>query len=226
MSESKLFGKRAPRAQPVGSENKFEDTFKPQKSQVNFGALKHEKGGTGKKKKGRSRPNMVVVLLLAVLLLCGAGAGLYFTGLLMPVLELAGLAEPAATSQPTLEEREAMLVIREAALSDREKALTKREEQLAADQAELAAREALAQSEQTLREMLQGFSEEEVDDLKRIGTIYAKMDPGEAAGIMKNMYDLRKISAVVYHMQPAAAALILEQMEAGTAAEITDMILS
>lgn len=226
MGKGKSAEKNAPQAQAGGAENKFESAFKPQKSGVKFGALKHEKLGAEKKRKKKFPPKGLVVFLLVLVLLGGAGAGLYFTGLLTPILELAGLVQSTAQDQPTLEEREAMLVIREAALNDREKALLKREEQLAARQAELAAQEALSEADQTFREMLQGFSDEEVEDLKRMGVIYAKMGPGEAAAILKNMYDLKKISAVIYHMQPAAAALILEQMEAGTAAKITDIILS
>ncbi|MPN39348.1 hypothetical protein SDC9_186876 [bioreactor metagenome] len=51
------------------------------------------------------------------------------------------------------------------------------------------------------------------------------MDPAGAAAILGSLGDLREISSILYCMQPAASALVLEQMEEKTAADITAMML-
>lgn len=220
MNEASAPGKRAPQNQKA-KDGEFENTFRPKQSNINFGALKNEKAP---KKKKKSRRKMRIVLL-AVVVLIGAGAALYFTGFLNPVLKLVGLSD-SSDSQLTLEEREAALDLRETALNDREESLSQREEAVAAKEAEQDTQDGSVSTDQTFAEMLGDLSDEELEYFKKVGIIYSKMDPAEAAAIMGSMYDLKQISAIIYYMQPAASALVLEKMEAATAANVTEFLLS
>jgi len=226
MKEAAASQKRTPQKQ---KSNEFEETFKPQKSNVKFGVGKNEKTNTSKIKKGKSPKKLVVILLAVIVLLGGSCAALYFTGLLTPVLELVGLAEPAAGSEATLEEREALVALRQTQLDAKEKDLTKREEQLAQQQAEQIASETEDNpngSSQGFGELLKNLSDEKLEEIKRVGLIYSKMDPGEGAGIMESMYEAMDISYIIYYMQPAAAALLLGQMDTELAANVTKMMLN
>lgn len=227
MGEATASEKRPLKKNKTSSADEFEASFRPKKSHVNFGRLKKEHPKAGKKKRGKSSIKAGIAVFAVIALLGGAGAGLYFTGYLTPVLQLVGLAESPAEAQPTLEEREALLAIGQKALSDREKALLKKEEELAAREEEIRqAEDGMAESVQSFGDMIQSLSDDQLQDLKRVSAIYSKMDPGEAADILASMYDLMEISSVLYYMQPAASALVLEQMEAGIAADITEIMLS
>ncbi|MPM15776.1 hypothetical protein SDC9_62148 [bioreactor metagenome] len=73
---------------------------------------------------------------------------------------------------------------------------------------------------------LQALSEDKISEIKRVSSVYSKMAPAEAAGILAGMTDIMEISFIVYHMQPAASALVLSEMDAARAAEITKNLLS
>lgn len=223
MIKTKTTEKGEMQEQKSNSRKEFEDTFKPRKVKMEPGPVKKEKA---KIKNKKSRGKVFLVLLAVLVLLGGAGAVLYHNGVLTPVLERFGLVEPAGETQLTPEEREALLTARETALSDREEAVGKREERLAAKEAELEAQEGQPEESQTFGEMLEEMSEEELEYLKKVSSIYSKMDPAGAVSIMASMYDLNEISSIVYYMQPAASALLLEQMDAKTAADVTQIILN
>ena len=221
MNEAAAPERRAALKEKGEADGTFEETFRPKKGIVNFGKMKHEKAAG--KRRGALRKILIALLTVAVLL-GGAFAALHFTGLLTPLLEMAGISVPAET-QLTPEEREALLASREATLDKREKDLQAREEKLAAKEAEAAAQSEEAEPVESFAEWMEGLSDETLASLKKVGTIYSKMDPAGAAAILGSLGDLREISSILYCMQPAASALVLEQMEEKTAADITAMML-
>lgn len=213
---------------PKGSrndKNEFEETFKPKKTAVNFGVSKNEKAKKATSKKANA-PRKIIIILLAIILLLGAGgATLYFSGVLPQVLKSVGLSGFVVDAEATFEERQATLDHREAALDAREESLNKRENQLNAQEAKQAATPE-SESSPDFEEMLKSLSDEKLTEIKRVGAIYSKMDPAEAATIMGSMYDDMEISSIVYYMQPEASALMLEQMESELAASVTKIMLS
>ncbi|MPM03690.1 hypothetical protein SDC9_49957 [bioreactor metagenome] len=206
-------------------DRKFEDAFKPKKdNNVNFGVLKNEKKAQKKIKK--SKKKTLLLILVLIIAIGAAGAALYFTGLLNPVLERIGLRQPAAETQLSIEERETLLDLKETELNKKEETLNQREKQL--EEKDLAQQTQSDGNEtaKSFSEMIKGLSEDELSYLKKVSSIYSKMDAAEAATILTGIFDLTEISSILYYMQPAVSAAVLEQMEPAKAAEITQIMLS
>ncbi len=190
----------------------------------------------------RRRKGKVVLIPLAILLLLGAAAAaLYFTGLINPLLEAAGLVE-SGPEQPAMSAEE--LAAWEEKLARQDEELKKKKEDLDLKEQQLADREKelnvkennlkiygqssphVEEYTQTFQEMLAGLNDDELSYIKRMSVVYAKMEPASAASIITQLYDIQKTSAILYYMLPEAAAKILEQMDKATAAEITEIILN
>lgn len=78
----------------------------------------------------------------------------------------------------------------------------------------------------TFQEMRAALSEEKLTELKKIGTIYSKMDPTAAADIMVEIYQPMELATIIYYMQPAAAAALLAKMDSAQAARITQILMT
>lgn len=231
MKGAPKLGKRARQNQEaddiddVDDARKFENAFKPKKdNNINFGVLKNERK-TQKKTKKPMKKKLILFLVL-IIAIGAAGAALYFTGLLSPVLERIGLLQPAAQTQLSLDEREALLDLKETELNKKEETLNQRERQLEEKDLTRQTQSNGTETVKSFSEMLKDFSDDELSNLKKVSTIYSKMDPAEAATIMTGMFDLTEISSILYYMQPAVSAEVLEQMEPAKAAEITEIMLS
>lgn len=214
--------KKTQKTRETDDGEQFEETFRPRKNVVNFGVLKNEKA---KKVKRPGKKHPAVLLLILVLLLTAVGAAAYFTGALSPVLERFGITGSAEEAQLSLEEREAQLAAKEAELNQREEGLDRREKQLKETESSLREEDGAPETAETFGEKLRSLTDEELTNLKKVSAIYAKMDPVKAAAAMGGVYDLSETSAILYYMQPAAAALVLEQMDPGRAADITNLML-
>lgn len=211
----------------IGDSKQFAETFKPKKGNPNLEkTLKESTAKKSAKKKKKGFPKIIIILLILVLLIGGAGAALYFSGNLNGVLGMVGITLPAPDTGATLEEREAALDQREAELDKREKSLDLLESQLNEQQASLSENEDPEDVESTFEELLGGMSEQKLQELKKVGVIYSKMDPASAAAIMTEMYDTQQIAVIIYYMQPAASALALEAMDAEFAAGVTEILMS
>lgn len=119
-------------------------------------------------------------------------------------------------------------------LDEREKQLNELEASLAAQQQQLAEySEELAEQEAYITDLELSsnpvyrppVNEEDQAYMQNIGKIYAAMDAEAAAKIMVKLYSIEDMAAIIYYMPQAGAAAILEQMDAGTAADITDQLL-
>jgi len=65
------------------------------------------------------------------------------------------------------------------------------------------------------------LSELQLEDMKTIGTIYTKMPPEDAAGIISKFTEIEDMAAVIYFMPATAAAAVLGAMDSGLAVQIT-----
>lgn len=216
-----------PKGRASGDTDSFEENFKPKRGVVNFGAHKDEGKVKRPKKRMKLPVRLLLIFLIVAVVLGGVTAGLYFTGMLTPAMELVGLVQPTPEPTASLEEREALLDIRDQALTDREAALTKREQELSEKETELDRREAVLEATgDSFQLSLQGLDEDKLTEIKRVGSVYSKMEPAEAAAILNDMTDIMEVSLILYHMQPAASALVLAEMDTARAAEITRNLLS
>ncbi len=78
----------------------------------------------------------------------------------------------------------------------------------------------------TFQEMRASLSEEKLTELRKVGTIYSKMDPTAAADIMVEIYQPMELATIIYYMQPAAAAALLAKMDSAQAARITQILMT
>lgn len=221
-------GKRPSLRNKGGGDREFEENLKPNNARVNFGVAKNEKAKKEKPKKKRSPVRIAVTLLIVLVLLGGAGTALYLTGILNPVLEPFGLARSSG-GVLSAEERDAMLDDREAMLDVREKSLDQREERLNAREETLAQAEAAAQETDagntSFETLLGELTDEKLEEIKRVGLSYSKMDPAQAAAILSGLDSEVEASLILYHMPPAASALVLEKMDVTLAADLTRMMM-
>lgn len=210
----------------------FEETFKPKsRDNVDENDIEDKKGKKGKKgKKDKKKKSgfrkIILILMIFIVLVVGAGAALYFSGNLNTIFETVGLTKPPA--EITIEQKQAALDQREAALNEREQGLNDRQTQLdtqqkAFDDAQSAA-SASADANKPFEEILAGFSEEKLAELKQVGSIYSKMDATAAAVIMTKIYDDKQLAVIVYYMQPAASALVLAKLDPALAAGVTQIL--
>jgi flagellar motility protein MotE (MotC chaperone) len=124
---------------------------------------------------------------------------------------------------------------RELALDEREQTLDERAEQLASDQKKQDTRdEALNLREDEMDEREANaraaffrppLTEQELEDLRSLGRVYAKMDAGVAADILMRLYEIEYTAAILYHMPEKYAAAVLAAMDAERAARITEILL-
>ncbi len=209
-------------------EKEFEAAFKPSKSRVSFGKAKGEVPPRPKVK-GKRAGRTLLVILAVLLLIGGALAALYLSGILTPLLELAGLVPPAVEPGLSLEEREALVDIRQRELTAQRESLDRREEELAARIAQWEEIQAAMESGEDARsfqETLGGMPEEKLTDIKRVGAIYAKMNPSEAASVLADMDSMMEVCLIIYHMPSSSSALVMQEMGAKASAEVTRILLS
>ncbi len=208
------------------------------KSSANLKGKEPPLPGKMKKKSGKG----LILLIIIVVLIGATAAVLYYTGKLTPILESIGLVGAEAETEALMSAEELnawklKLDLRETEIKEKEEELLIKEQQLADKEKELIVKEnnlkIYGQSGQyeeeyteTFQEMLGSLTEEEINYYKRISTVYSKMDPAEAASVIVQLYDIQKTSAIIYYMQPSASALILQQMDEATAADITETILN
>lgn len=227
MSPAAEAAKRTSKSAKLGGKE-FEDTFKPKSRDSTARELEdHKEKEKGKKKKSGLR-KIIIILFVLIILVGGAVAALYFSGNLDTAFEAVGLKKPAALI--TIEELETALGQRETALNEKEKELGALQEKLDAQQKALddaqSATSASAAANMTFEEIRSGFSEKKLSELKQVGAIYSKMDAAAAAAIITNIYDDQQIAVIIYHMQPAAAALVLANLDAQLAADVTKILTS
>jgi flagellar motility protein MotE (MotC chaperone) len=193
------------------------------------------KGRQVKKKRGK----VGLIVLILIILIIGIGAGvLYFTGYLDTILVSLGIKQTETIESMSPEELaawESKLITRELSQKTKEEELAALEEALKKKEQELYVKEKNLQIfdgkkkqeyTQTFQDMISSLDEEEVAYFKKMSLVYAKMDPVISASVMLELYDIQKTAAIIYYMLPEKSARILENMEAETAAQITEIILT
>lgn len=68
-------------------------------------------------------------------------------------------------------------------------------------------------------------NEDDVIYMQSLSKIFAAMDAKSAAGILVKLYKVEDMAAIIYYMAQANAAAIMENMDAETAASITNQLL-
>ena len=212
--------------QKKAEDKEFEETFKPKKGNIPEKLEDDKKGKKKKKKPGFIK--ILIIIGIIIILLGGAVTALYFSGILTPLLDMAGIHLQLPTNPgPSIAEQQAALDQRKTELDAREEELNKLKDKLDAQQTALdAAAEASAAAAATLEGILSGYSEQKLAELKQVGSIYTKMDPAAAATIMTRIYDSKQLAVIIYYMQPAASALVMEKLDPGLAADITSILTS
>ena len=69
------------------------------------------------------------------------------------------------------------------------------------------------------------MTEEELEDMMSISTLYTQMAPEAAAARLVRLYDPRDVAAILYFMGERNAAAIMSVMTVEYAAEITEILL-
>ncbi|SHH83750.1 hypothetical protein SAMN02745823_01119 [Sporobacter termitidis DSM 10068] len=224
----------------------FEETFKPKGRDKTAKELedKDKKGKDGKDgkdgKKGKKKKpkflRILIIVMIILVLLGGAGAALYLSGNLNNIINntlnaiglqmiAPGTAAPSDTAgtsgAPDIEASASP----EASITPEEPNVSDSPEESPTPEASPSP-DGFDTEERTFEKILADFSEEKLTELKRVGLIYSKMDPAAAGAIMTNIYDPEQIAIIVYNMPPAASALLLAQLDAGLAAQVTKLMTS
>ena len=192
---------------------------------------------------------ILIMLLVLVILIGGFSATLYFdmfssrtiiaNVLTEPLLDVVIWLDPGFSSvrqrMITEEEEFDQRMIaqaedfdrREADMALREENLTVREELVERQTIDLDRREeqVLAMYERTIPLHRREMTEEEMEDMLQISTLYTQMSPEDAALRLVQLHDRRDVAGILYFMSERNAAAILAVMEARYAADITEILL-
>jgi flagellar motility protein MotE (MotC chaperone) len=116
---------------------------------------------------------------------------------------------------------------RETELEERESKVAKEKERLAELEKKLDDREKeLDRKEwESVPIYRRPMTDEELEDMKSIGEIYARMQPADAAAILASLYSIDDMAAILYYMSEESSSAILAAMDRTVAAEITDELL-
>lgn len=183
--------------------------------------------GKPKKKKGKFLKIFIILLLLAAI-----------TTVVLWFLKI--LPDPTGywewkdyqRNSSELDDREAAVEQKETELDQRESDLDTRES--AVEEKETALDSSTSTSSSTVtgvdnsddfESMLSGLSDDKITEIKKLATIYSKMDATSAAGILAGMYSNDDIALIIYYMTPASAAEVLAKMDAELAASITTLVV-
>jgi flagellar motility protein MotE (MotC chaperone) len=127
--------------------------------------------------------------------------------------------------QAELDQRETDLNTRETALKEKESALTSTSTTDSTSTSSTTTSSTDIQSSTDFESMLKALSDEKLTEIKKLATIYSKMDAAAAATVMEGMYSNDDIALIVYYMTPASAASVLAKMNATLAASITTLVV-
>jgi len=119
-----------------------------------------------------------------------------------------------------MDEREADLELREAAIGSREQVIERRGFDLDRREEQI-----IAMYERTIPLYRRDMTEQEMEDMLQISTIYTQLSPLAAAERLVRLYDPRDVAAILYFMGERNAASILAEMEVAYAANITEILL-
>ena len=236
----------ASEAAPKGKKEKAQKAPKGEKEPK---APKDKKEKKEKEKGGNATGLIIIMILVLLILIGGFGALLYFdmfdARMIVadvvrdPMLDVIVWLDPrfSSVNQRLIEEAEAQ----EKRIAELHEALDRREEEIALlegvlqtkeDQLERRANELnireeqiLAMYERTVPLYRREMTEEELEDMLQISTLYTQMAPEAAAARLVRLYDPRDVAAILYFMGERNAAAIMSVMTVEYAAEITEILL-
>lgn len=180
------------------------------------------------KTKTRKKGRLKLILLLVVIFAVGAFlfALVYF--------DLFGARTGAYEFLHNLDPEYRVVTLREAELEAREAELEAEQQLLAEAQAEMDSYEReLTELEADLKAIetnrlpvyRQPLNDSDIEYMQQIGKIFSGMEAQNAADILQSLYDIGDTAAVLYYMSADSAGSILELMEVGYAAQVTDTLL-
>lgn len=197
----------------------FEQELGPKKRAMPSDSVEKKSRKKKKKKGGKKR---LIIIIVAAVLLIGIGVGLFLLsrreGGLVSLL-------PFSAEYQSMLDLEAELEVKSAELDAREKDISAEESRLSVLEAQLQRQQ--TQLEQTssyggnYADYVENLTEEKVEEIMRVGTIYSKMEAEDAARILTELYETNEISIIMYYMKPVQAALVLTYMDTSLAAQIT-----
>ena len=125
-----------------------------------------------------------------------------------------------------LDARRADLDARKAQLDAREDELSGREKQVAKRDTELDKREQdITINEASKTPIYRRMTDQDINDMRSLGSTYAAMAPETAANILMRIYDPHDVAAILYYMSEKSAAAILSEMDPVYAANLTEIML-
>lgn len=222
----------------------FEETFKPKKSDnltdAGSGEEKAQKGKKNKKDSGekekKKKPVLraIIIISMVLMLIIASLVALYVSGNFSSIFDkaisavgLTDVLKSGDSESSSIREQQAALEQRTADLDAREEELNALQEKLDKQTAELdGTLTETATTSESFEDIRAGFSEEKLTELKQVGVIYSKMDAAAAAEIMTRIYDTQQLAVIIYYMQPAASAALLAELDAGLAADVTQMLMN
>lgn len=180
-----------------------------------------------KDKKERRGGTWILVLLVLILLIAAAVFAIFFFNLFKIPRMFYDFAHNLDPVYSGISDKEIALAAKESELKQLEEALDAFKLQLETTERTLKERENdIGSAEvQTNPIYWPPVNEDDVAFMKNIGKIYAAMEPEIAADIMTRLYEVEDMAAIIYYMKQDSAASILENMNAVTAAQITNVLL-
>ena len=161
---------------------------------------------------------LVVIAAIAVLVL-GVMKNLF--GIRNSMMNFLGSMDP---NYVTVEAQDASLKKREQSVTDREKAVKEQEDGLKDKEKELDTREKNV-GNGTFAEYIAGFSNEHISQLQQLASVYSNMDAKAAAAALSKLGNVEDMAVVINYMKDQNAAALMNNLDADTAAKITEYIL-
>lgn len=182
---------------------------------------RQEKRNVKKKSKVKVFPILIVLVIIAAIAVLVLGVMKNLFGIRNSMMNFLGSMDP---NYKTMEAQDASLKKREQSVTSREEAAKEQEEALKKKEDELKIREKNV-GNGTFAEYIAGFSNEHISQLQQLASVYSNMDAKAAAAALSKLGNIEDMAVVINYMKDQNAAALMNNLDADTAAKITEYIL-